>query len=105
MMLDTMEEVFRRCGIQRKRFFSGADTTEEVSPPVWNTPKNNLRTFAKFPFVVSHTGKVLLPLNHTPQKNLLWCIPRCRRFCFIVRYSGKNYTMQNNIFYILNALQ
>jgi hypothetical protein len=32
-----------------------------------------------------------------PQKNLLRYITLRRRFCFLVGYSGKNYTMQNNI--------
>jgi hypothetical protein len=54
--------------------------------------------FEKFSSVVFHKAGVFLLFYPTPEKNLLHCIPPCRRFCSVVGYNEEKMIKHRMIF-------
>jgi hypothetical protein len=74
-----MEEVFVRCGIQQKSFFSIVEYNREGFPPLWDTMEE-VFSFVGYNREKSQDGYnffpntgVFLPLYPTPQQNLMRC--------------------------------
>jgi hypothetical protein len=88
LLYPTMEQNLMRCGIHRIRFFCGVGYNGKKSSAFSDTTKNNLRMFGYISCVVSHNAWVFLPFYPTPVKNILRCIPQCRRFFPVISPNG-----------------
>jgi hypothetical protein len=58
-----MEDIFLRCGIQRKRFFFIVGYNGRRFPPLWNTTE---KVFS----IVGYNGRGFFPLWDTMEKNI-----------------------------------
>ncbi len=85
LLWDTTEEVFFRCGIQRKSFFSDVGYNKEGIPPLWDATEEDFfrceiqrRTFfsivshnaGNFSSIVSYTTAESYAVYHVPEKSL-----------------------------------